>query len=141
MYIDTTNTTIITTMKAPSYLLIVHILHIVIVAPLLFALTYYGPRTPQPVFPALVAIGAFVLLYHLYLAYKKFKAASPWVWVNLVHIIIVAPLLIWIGVHQQKTHPRVFQGLAVLTAVMFLYHCYQLYRDVEAVAVVRKGEK
>ena len=118
-------------MKAPSYLFLVHLLHVVVIAPLLFALAYYGPRTPAPVFPALVATGAVVLLYHLYLGYKKFKAGSPWLWVNAVHVLVVAPLLIWIGVHQEKTHPRVFQGLAVLTAAMLVYHGYQLYRDVQ----------
>jgi hypothetical protein len=42
--------------------------------------------------------------------------------IYLLHLLVIVPLLVYIGVKGSKTHPRAFEILLVLAAMTVLYH-------------------
>lgn len=46
---------------------------------------------------------------------------------NIFHILIVAPFLIWVGVSRGSLPDGVFTSLIVLGIVITLYHAYKAY--------------
>lgn len=45
---------------------------------------------------------------------------------NIVHIALIGPLLIYIGVNKEKTPPFIFKLLIFLALGMIPYHAYRL---------------
>lgn len=46
--------------------------------------------------------------------------------VNLVHVLIVGPLLIYVGYYKSKVPSEVFTAVLVLGVVVVVYHLYKL---------------
>ena len=74
------------------------IVHTVIIGPLLVALGEAGDRLPKEAFPAIAAVGVIVELFH---AYRYFTNGMRNI--NLFHMLVVAPVLIYIGI-RGKSH-------------------------------------
>ena len=55
--------------------------------------------------------------------------------VYLIHILFVAPLLIYIGYFKDKSHTKVFDLILIIGLVVFFYHGYQFfkYRNIKIV--------
>ena len=51
-------------------------------------------------------------------------------YIYLIHIIFVAPLLIYVGYMKTKTHTNLFDIMLILGVVVFLYHLHKLYKSV-----------
>ena len=49
--------------------------------------------------------------------------------VYLIHILFVAPLLIYVGVKREKVDKRLFELLIVIGAIVLLHHGYRLYKS------------
>lgn len=47
-------------------------------------------------------------------------------WVNWMHVLVVGPLLVWVGTSKKATPEGVFTLLMVIGAVVVLYHFYKL---------------
>lgn len=75
------------------------------------------------VYHLLWIVGLVILGYHMFRAYTKFTIGKSY-WVNLIHIFIVAPLLIYIGYHQEKTARYYFEILLMLAFASIGYHGY-----------------
>ena len=65
-------------------------------------------------------------LYHIYKAYNHIQQGKG-VWVNLIHIMLVGPLLIYIGSHGIKTPRLYFELLLMLGFASIGYHGYYMY--------------
>ena len=86
--------------------MIIALLHVFLIALALIAVALFRSQNPDWVFQILFATGLVVLLYHGYKAlYKLSKAGGAGAWVNLIHVLLFAPLLIYIGARQKNT-PR-----------------------------------
>jgi hypothetical protein len=48
-------------------------------------------------------------------------------WVNLIHILIVGPLLVYIGYNREKTARLYFELLLMLAFAAIGYHGYYLF--------------
>jgi hypothetical protein len=46
--------------------------------------------------------------------------------VNLLHVFLVAPLLLWIGYHEKKTERPAYDMLLIAAFGAFGYHLYKL---------------
>lgn len=94
---------------------ILSLIHVFVFVPLLFviAFTEWIPRV------AVAVLGAFIALYH---ASKAWFTGS---WVNMLHAIVVGPVLIAHGLTQQRWTTEVIRmlGFAGLG-----YHGYYLIR-------------
>jgi hypothetical protein len=85
--------------------LIVHLFHILIVGSLFLYVGILHENNPNFIYPILLILGSIILLYHSYKIYSYIKDKKPY-WVNLIHIFIIGPLLMYIGYNKEKTSRR-----------------------------------
>jgi uncharacterized membrane protein YtjA (UPF0391 family) len=107
------------------YLLIV-VFHVAVVAPMLMFVGFSRAATPDWVYNVLFGVGLLVLLYHIYKAIGRYFAGSPFLWVNLMHTLLIAPLLIWIGYNGKKTGRGAYDMLLLSAFAAFGFHLYRL---------------
>jgi hypothetical protein len=92
---------------------------------------YVGIETttiPKIMFPILLGLGAFLIAYHAYLAYKKTMDGKS-AWVNYIHIFAVAPLLIILGYNRKTTSRKYYEMLLILGFAGGGYHALSIMRD------------
>lgn len=106
----------------------VHLFHILIVGGLFLYVGIAKTSIPSIMYPILIGLGIIIILYHIFKAYKKLKdGKNPWV--NYIHIFIVGPLLVYIGVNREKTSRYWFEILLMLGFSAIGYHGYYLFND------------
>jgi hypothetical protein len=79
----------------------------------------------KQLFPLLMGLGVVIVSYHIYKAYTYMTAGKGY-WVNLLHIFIIGPLLIYIGYYGEKTARLYFELLLMLGFASIGYHGYYL---------------
>lgn len=104
---------------------LVHLFHILIVGTLFLYVGITREKIPSLMYPILLALGVIIIFYHIYKAYNYMKAGKPY-WVNLIHIILVGPLLVYIGYNRENTSRRYFEMLMMLGFASIGYHGYYL---------------
>ena len=110
-------------------LFLVHLFHIFFVGPLFLYIGIYRSSIVSWLYPVLFILGIFIIAYHSFLAYKGFQKGTS-IWVNLFHIFIVGPLLVYIG-YKNKSAPRSsYQLLLMLAFAVIGYHGYYLLKNV-----------
>jgi len=109
--------------------IILHLLHVLIIAPSLIYVGLARDSLPEWVFYTLGGVGAFLLIYQLYKAYLKIKEGKS-AWVNWIHVFLIAPLLILMGVLQKDTERRYFEMLLLLGFAALGYHGIYLIRAI-----------
>ena len=105
---------------------LVHIFHVLIIGSLFLYVGIYKTKIPELMFPILLGLGIIIILYHIYKAYNNIKQGKGF-WANLIHIILVGPLLIYIGSHGIKTPRLYFELLLMLGFAAIGYHGYYIY--------------
>lgn len=50
-------------------------------------------------------------------------------YIYLIHIVVVAPLLIYVGYKNKSAQKIAFDVMLILGLVVFLYHLYKLYKS------------
>ena len=105
--------------------LILIVFHVMVIAPTFFYVGFNRAATPDWLYHVLLGVGILVGLYHGYKAIGRLYAKSPIVWVNLIHTLVVAPLLIWIGYHGKKTGRPAYEILLMLGFAVFGFHLYR----------------
>lgn len=106
--------------------LLIAVFHVVVVAPLLLWVGFNRAATPDWIYNLMFGLGILVLIYHGYKSVARWFAASPALWINLMHVALVAPLLLWIGYHAKKTERPAYDMLLLLGFGAFGYHLYKL---------------
>lgn len=61
--------------------------------------------------------------------------------VNLLHILLVAPLLIYIGHNGKKTSELCFKAVLLLGIVVLVYHGYQYLNRGQSVEIVLPAQE
>ena len=105
---------------------LVHLFHIIIVGGLFLYVGINREKISSVLFNILFYLGIFIILYHLYKAYSYLKADKG-IWVSLIHILIVGPLVIYIGYNGEKTTRKYFEMLLMLGFAAIGYHGYYLF--------------
>jgi len=106
--------------------LLLAVFHIIFIIPLLLYVGFQRAATPDWVYTVLFGLGIFVLGYHGMKSIARFYAKSPMLWVNLIHVLIVAPLLIWIGYFAKKTERPAYEMLLMTGFAALGYHIKSL---------------
>ena len=104
---------------------LVHLFHIFIVGGLFLYVGIHREKVWKQLFPILVGLGLVIVCYHIYKAYTYMKAGKGY-WVNLLHIFIIGPLLMYIGYHGEKTARLYYELLLMLGFASIGYHGYYL---------------
>lgn len=103
--------------------LYVHLFHILIVGTIFLYVGIKSTNTPAFMYPVLLTLGVVILFYHTYKVYLKVTMGkNPWV--NLFHILAVAPLLIYIGYNARATPRYMYEFLLMLGFAAIGYHGY-----------------
>jgi hypothetical protein len=79
---------------------------------------------PSFMYPIMMVLGVFIIIYHIYKAYMDPKFA----WVNYIHIFIVGPLLLYIGFTKEKTNRKYYELILMLAFAAIGYHGYYLVK-------------
>jgi hypothetical protein len=108
------------------YNLFVHLFHIIIVGSLFLYVGINRDSSSKYIFDLLLVLGVIILLYHIYKTYiRLLKNINPWV--NLFHIFIVAPIVIYIGYNGKETKRLYFELLLMLAFAAIGYHLYYIF--------------
>ena len=106
--------------------LLIAILHVGLIVPFLLWIGFQRAATPEWVYHVLFGTGLLILAYHGFKAVGRFFAKSQFLWVNVIHVLFVAPLLLWIGYHAKKTERPAYDMLLIVAFGAFGYHLYKL---------------
>jgi len=108
------------------------VIHLVFVVPLFLYVGFMRAETPQWLYMALLVIGLVIFLYHGFKLTIRLTARSGNSWINALHVLIIAPLLIYIGYHKKET-PRFAYELMLMTGFgAGGYHLFSLVKQLEA---------
>lgn len=105
---------------------LVHLFHIFIVGGLFLYVGINRDNIFTPLFNILFFLGFIIIFYHLYKIYGYLKLGKG-IWVNLIHVFIVGPLLVYIGYYGEKTSRKFFEILLMLGFASIGYHLYYLF--------------
>lgn len=105
--------------------IIVHLLHIIIIGGLFLYVGIRRQGISSYLFPFLLCLGLVIVFYHIFKAYN-YATLGKSIWVNLIHILIVGPLLIYIGYNATETARLYFEVLLMLGFAAIGYHGYYL---------------
>ena len=108
-----------------SYFLLA-IFHIAFVVPLLLWIGFNRAATPEWMYSVLFGLGIIVLVYHTYRSITRLLAASPAVWINLIHALLIAPLILWTGYYGKRTERPAYDMILIVAFGAFGYHLYKL---------------
>jgi hypothetical protein len=103
----------------------VHLFHILFVGSLFLYVGIYRTLIPAFMYPFLLGLGLIIIFYHIFKVYNYIKLGKGY-WVNLIHIFIVGPLLIYIGYNGEKTARLYFELLLMVGFAAIGYHGYYL---------------
>lgn len=108
--------------------LYIHLFHVLIVGTLFLYVGIQKSKIPEIMFYVLYALGIIIILYHAYKGYTKIlKNKNPWV--SLIHILIVGPLLIYIGYNKQSSPRWSYEILLMLGFASIGYHGYYIIEE------------
>jgi hypothetical protein len=103
----------------------IQLFHIFIVGALFLYIGMMRQNTASWIFPLLIVLGFILILFHSYKTYIKLNnKVNPWY--NLIHILLIAPLLLWIGFNAENTSRPYFEMLLMLGFVAITYNLYYL---------------
>jgi hypothetical protein len=105
---------------------IIGILHVVLIVPFLLFVGFNRAATPEWVYNILFGVGLLVLIYHGYLSITRMIVGSPYLHVNLIHVLVVAPLLLWIGYYGKRTERPAYDMLLITAFGALGFHLYRL---------------
>jgi hypothetical protein len=105
----------------------VHLFHILFVGSLFLYVGIMRDKIPEIMYPILLGLGLIIIFYHSFKVYNYIKLGKSY-WVNLIHIFIVGPLLVYIGYNREKTSRKYFELLLMLAFAAIGYHGYYLFQ-------------
>ena len=104
---------------------LIHIFHIIIAGGLFLYVGINKEKISKTLFTVLFWFGLLIMLYHSYKAYNYMKLDKGY-WINLIHILLIGPLLIYIGYNEEKTARRYFEIVLMVGFSTIGYHGYYL---------------
>lgn len=109
----------------------INLFHILIVGPFFLYVAMVRGQLMPWIFNLLIALGLLLIVYHGMKTVKKYYAHSLSTWINLIHVIGVAPLLIYIGVKGYDTPRWAFELMAMLAFGVVGYHLYAIVQELQ----------
>jgi hypothetical protein len=103
----------------------VHLFHVLIIGTLFLYVGITKDKIPSLMYPFLLALGVFIIIYHIYKVYNYIQEGKSY-WVNLIHILLVGPLLVYIGYNRENTSRRYYEMLLMLGFASIGYHGYYI---------------
>jgi len=110
---------------------VLSLFHLIFVVPLFLFIGFQRASVPHWVYLALLTIGSVIFLYHGFKLILRLQAQSTYSWVNAIHVLLIAPLLMYIGYHGSETPRFAYELLLMAAFAAAGYHLFSLVRYVE----------
>lgn len=106
--------------------------HLLVFMPALFYIGFSRSSLTNTVYNVLIGAGILIGLYHLMRIFKKVSiGASASIWINAIHVLALAPLLVYIGINKRDTPRSAYEMLLILAFGGFGYHLYNLILETQ----------
>jgi len=109
--------------------IVLSLFHIFFVVPFFLYIGLQRSATPNEIFTTLLILGIVLTLYHGYKAYVRIVNNSPYAYINLIHALLIGPLLIMIGLKGKNTETPYYEVLLMLAFAAGGYHLYSLVQQ------------
>ena len=104
----------------------IHLAHVLIFGSLFLYVGIKRTEICSWMFPVLFGLGILIFGYHSFKLYVKYvDGKNPWV--NLIHLLLVAPVVTYIGYYGTDTPRYVFEILLMLGFAVIGYHGLYLF--------------
>lgn len=113
--------------------IILALFHLLLIVPFFLYVGLQRSATPPIVYTVLLTLGVILLLYHGYKSWIRYSAASPYLYVNLIHSVLLAPLLIYIGAKGRDAPRWAYEVLLMFAFAAGGYHLYSLVQQMNNV--------
>jgi hypothetical protein len=110
---------------------IINLLHIFLFFPALCYLYYLGikKRLNSTICRILMGVAIIGILYHAFLIKQRLDIKEKnYIWVNLIHILIVFPLFLYIGYKCEGIKRPFLEMLLILAFSALGYHAFNFIR-------------
>jgi hypothetical protein len=107
------------------------LVHLLFVVPLFLGIGYLRSSIPHWLFLVVLVLGIVILIYHSYKLFLRLKIKSNYIWVNAFHVLLVAPLLIYIGYNKKDTPRFAYELLLMMAFAAGGYHLFSLVRELQ----------
>ena len=97
--------------------------HVLIVSALFLYVGIYQDTIVPWMYYVLLGLGAVIVAYHCYKLWLKNG------WVNWIHVLLIGPLLMYIGYNREKTARLFYEIVLMLGFAALGYHGYYLTRS------------
>ena len=113
------------------YYFALSLFHVLFVTPLFLTIGFLRSNTPTWLYLAILVLGFIILIYHGYKLLLRLKMRSNYTWVNIIHVLIVAPLLLFVGYHKKETPRSAYEMLLLTGFAAGGYHLYSLVNHLQ----------
>lgn len=107
------------------------LIHILFVVPLFLYVGFSRADTPRWLYLALLSIGIIILIYHGFKLIIRLKNRSGLSWINALHVLTIAPLLIYIGYNKKETPRFAYELMLMLGFAAGGYHLFSIVRQLD----------
>ena len=109
----------------------INLFHVLVVAPFFIYVAIMRGQLVPWIFQILIGLGLLVLVYHAYKTAVRWNASSTSVWINIIHVVLVAPLLLYIGANAYDTPRWAYELLAMEGFAAGGYHLYSMVIEIQ----------
>jgi hypothetical protein len=109
----------------------INLLHVFVIVPLIILLYNYRDKLTSLVCNIIIVISGIGMIYHLYKLVKNSQLTEQREFkmiINLIHIFLVFPLLIYIGLKCKDGSRRYYELLLILMFAALGYNLFNLIR-------------
>jgi hypothetical protein len=112
---------------------IIALFHIFLVVPLFLGVGFLKYNVPLWVYWLLLGLGLIILVYHGRMMLKRWMMNSSYLWVNMIHFFLIAPLLIYIGYKQKETLRFAYELLLISGFGALGYHLFSVVKTIQTI--------
>jgi hypothetical protein len=98
--------------------------HVLVVSVLFLYVGIYRNSIVPWMYGVLLGLGLIIVVYHIYKLWLKGGGLKGWV--NWIHVLLIGPLLIYIGYTREKTARLFYEIVLMLGFAALGYHGYYL---------------
>jgi hypothetical protein len=103
----------------------IQLFHIIAVGSLFLYVGIVQTEMPSLLFTILLGLGVLIVFYHIYKAILRLQTNKSY-WINLLHILIIGPLMAYIGYYGAETERKYFEIMLMFGFAVIGYHGYYL---------------
>ncbi len=113
--------------------ILLSLFHIFAVVPFFLYVAFNREAVSSYIYTFLLILGVGIGVYHGYKALRRYQIQSPHMWINLIHVLYVAPLLVYIGYNEKSTPRPAYELLAMIAFAALGYHLYSLVLNINSI--------